>query len=137
MAVLESACKVRSSDYTGVIGRQEAKPKAKKGHTMNIKTIIETLENQGFYEVDSLDVMGCDVEEIEAARGVVTVEPEYNFDSTREDGQVTDMVTVDGRRFARSHDLAADLPMTWQERRRNEQLWQLFAASLGGRLVLA
>lgn len=104
---------------------------------MNIKTIIETLENQGFYEVDSLETMGCDDEEIEAARGKVTVEPEYDLDRTREDGQVTDMVTVDGRRFARSHDLAADLPMTWQERRRNEQMWQLFAASLGGRLVLA
>jgi hypothetical protein len=100
--------------------------------TTNIANIIKELRRQEFCEIDSLEKMGCDAEEIEGARGVVTVEPNYDTDGH---GRAVDMVTVDGRRFARSHDLAADLPMTWQERRRNEQLWQMFAASIGGTVV--
>jgi hypothetical protein len=65
--------------------------------TTNIANIIKELRRQEFCEIDSLEKMGCDAEEIEGARGVVTVEPNYDTDGH---GRAVDMVTVDGRRFA-------------------------------------
>jgi hypothetical protein len=65
--------------------------------TTNIANIIKELRRQEFCEIDSLEKMGCDAEEIEGARGVVTIEPNYDTDGH---GRAVDMVTVDGRRFA-------------------------------------
>ena len=100
--------------------------------TDQIAKIVEELRRQEFFEIDDLQEMGCDPEEIEAARGVVTVQPNY---STDEDGASVDIVTVDGRRFRRDHDLGPDVPMRWSERRENEQIWQLWAASIGGEII--
>jgi hypothetical protein len=100
--------------------------------TTNIANIIKELRRQEFCEIDSLQKMGCDPEEIEAALGVVTVEPNYNTD---DHGATVDMVTVDGRRFSRAHELDPDMPMRWSERVENEQIWQLWAASIGGTVV--
>jgi hypothetical protein len=100
--------------------------------TTNIATIFEELRRQEFCEIDSLEKMGCDAEEIEGARGVVTVEPNY---ATDDDGETVDVVTVDGRRFCRAHELGPDAPMRWSERVENEQIWQLWAASIGGTVV--
>jgi hypothetical protein len=87
--------------------------------TTNIANIIKELRRQEFCEIDSLEKMGCDAEEIEAALGVVTVEPNYDTDGH---GRAVDMVTVDGRRFAARMTSTADLPMRWSERVENEQI---------------
>lgn len=100
--------------------------------TSQIANIIKELRRQEFYETDSLQEMGCDPEEIEAALGVVTVEPNYNTD---DHGATVDMVTVNGRRFRRAHELSPDMPMRWSERVENEQIWQLWATSIGGTVV--
>lgn len=97
-----------------------------------ITAIFEELHRQEFHEIDSLQEMGCDPEAIEAARGLVTVEPNYDTD---DDGMTIDIVTVDGRRFRRAHELDPDMPMRWSERRENEQIWQLWAASIGGEII--
>ena len=100
--------------------------------TTNIANILKELRRQEFHEIDSLQEMGCDPEEIEGARGVVTVEPNYDTDGH---GRTVDMVTVDGRRFSRTHELDSDMPMRWSERLENEQIWQLWATSIGGEII--
>ena len=100
--------------------------------TSQIANILKELRRQEFHEIDSLQEMGCDAEEIEGARGVVTIEPNYDTDG---DGRTIDMVTVDGRRFCRTHGLDSDMPMRWSERVENEQIWQLWATSIGGTVV--
>ncbi len=99
---------------------------------MKTSQIVKELRRQKFHETDSLQEMGCDPEEIEAAQGAVTVEPNYNTD---DHGATVDMVTVDGRRFCRAHELDSDMPMRWSERVENEQIWQLWAASIGGTII--
>ena len=100
--------------------------------TSQIANIIKELRRQEFHEIDSLQEMGCDPEAIEAARGLVTVEPNYD---TNDDGMTVDIVTVDGRRFRRAHELSPDMPMRWSERVENEQIWELWTASIGGTIV--
>ena len=90
-----------------------------------IDSTIEELRRHGFLELDLLPV-------IEAARDVVTVEPNYYVD---DDGDIVDMVTVDGRRFRRDRYVDPDVPTRWWEDIENEQIWQLWAASIGGEII--